>query len=189
MSTSTKKQKIAWLACTLCFVAIVAILLVDGIARSLLEEESAAIVCCFLPLSFVVLGVWGALLVKRTDEEREDRELGERLLVGRCQSCGYDTSGLEGCCPECAAPLTTAAWVPQPSATRTPSRSSFWTARRQGIAWCAAFLLIMTAFFILFLNAPPEAAMGLFVCMLPLTASAMLAWGIWIIWHWDDSSF
>ncbi|MFG0243013.1 MAG: hypothetical protein ACF8R9_09525 [Phycisphaerales bacterium JB054] len=188
--TSTKAQIIAWSACCAGIVALIVLLVVGGLVTTA-DEDATAAVCCVVPVSAVGLAVWGLMLAQRWTEERQASKRGRANLIGRCPTCGYDTSGLKDCCPECGSPLTSAAWGTRNGTNHPPPSklARYWTAQRQGIAWCLIVLLATALAILLTTLNEPAAPLDLFCCMLPFAAAAMLAWGIWIVWHWDDSSF
>lgn len=185
-----KAQTIVWLVCCVAALALIAILIIAASTGILDDDEESLVLAfgCFLPVCMMGLAAWGLWLGQRWMVEDRANKRGRANLVGRCPSCGYDTSGLTGCCPECGSPVTTAAWVPKEGAARAPWRIRRWSARQQGLVWFAVVLVLIASFATAFIFSAEEPR-GLFCCMLPLVAGPLLAWGVWIVWHWEESSF
>ena len=191
--TSTKAQAIVWFGCSGAALTLIVMLFIAD-SKGFVDDDDVLLGIafgCFVPVCMFGLAAWGLLLAQRWTEERRASKRGRANLVGRCPTCGYDTSGLKDCCPECGSPLTSAAWGTRGGTNHAPPSklAGYWTAQRQGIAWCLIVLLATALAILLATLNEPGAPPELFCCTLPFAAAAMLAWGVWILWHWDDSSF
>lgn len=196
MNRSLRNQTIAWSASLAAFVLLIVFQSIAIALGSDNREFSGFLFACMGPVVLAVLALWGAWLAQWLVQERRASRWGRAQRIGRCPACGYDTSGLEGRCPECGEALPTAAWIPpeHPQDTPARSRSKFWTARRQSVAWLAVCLLLSLPALIASIpdshgRSQGDGVIVLSCCMLPLGTVLMGAWGVWIVWHWEDSSW
>lgn len=195
MNRSTRNQCIAWLVCCGSFGLLIALQII-GSDRGIIDEDAlAAIGCWIYPFGLIGLPIWGLVLFTRWKEGQRSREWARASAIGRCPSCGYDTTGLPERCPECGSPVITDAWVTPPTGDRDLRQPSiaYWTARRHAAAWCIALLFLLGAATAMSLagSAAPagqEGPAGLLCCMTPVVGGLMGAWGVWIVWHWDDDA-
>jgi hypothetical protein len=142
-----RQQTIAWAVAWIGLLAMAAIAVGTSFGRNM-NEVAGTVLCSIWPLWFLALVVWSYPLMVRHDFERQRARA---PVVGRCSTCGYDTTGIPDCCPECGSPET-GAWMPRPEGRSRlnpsgtpPTRRSLWgwtVAWAVGLAGFIAYLIL-----------------------------------------------